>query len=1206
MRAHEHKNENYLDSQERRSQVKTKQILLALILGVGFVLAPILSQQAKAQVLYGSVVGTVTDQTGAVVPEAAVTIANLSTGQTREAKTDAAGYYSIPNVQEGTYDLSFKKSGFRAHLEKGVAVSINSVTRVNASMQVGGVTESITVEASAAVLQTTKSDVSTSLESRAVENLPLSNYRNFQTLINLVPGATPGRFQNAEADTPERALSTNVNGQQRGANNTRLDGSADILVTMPHHAVYIPPVESIAEVNISTNNFDAEQGMTGGAAVTVLTKSGTNDFHGSIFGFHNNKATRAFTWDENRNGVRKKPKTIQNIDGGSIGGPIKKDKLFFFADWEGLFERANRSRLESAPPKQYFNGDLSSFLGDQILDASGNPIMVPTTGVGSVPLQEGMIFDPYTGNLDGTGRSVISSGGLVNVIPAARLNGPMMQLLNLLPDTNVPGAGDFGNYFASGTQRLNRHNLDGKINWNRSDQHQIWFKYSTMVANFVSAGSALGAAGGEDIGDGGLGGCHTRTQIGAVGQTYTVSPTFLIDATLGWTRFGQACQPPDQISGVNFGSDVLGIPGTNGPDPREAGMPLFYSNWSTLGNPEGWNPAFRNDQSYTLNANANWSKGAHEIRFGFDFLHHLMNHFQPELGEGPRGGFGFYSGPLALNPTALELPQDGGTGNGFLNGTPDFETDQASLAAFMMGIPAYAAKSSQYIKMDSLENQFALYVRDRWRVTPKLTLNLGLRWELYPNRRRSAGLGIESYDPTTNTALIGGRGDVPRDNGVGWSKKLFAPRIGFAYQLTPTTVIRSGYGITYHSHPWGAQALRGWFPLTVVAVFNGVNGYQPVTTDPTYVADGIPNAPLGPDPLGVNPAVGIPSILDFDISTGKVPLPNAAEDGYPAANKLMRRGYIQTWNFIVEHKFPGEMVASAGYVGSRSVRDFAFRNINAGQIPGAGLDGQPLYTQFGRTASTRLWDGMLGSSYHSLQFSLNRRMTSGLLLKAAYTYSKAIDMTDYSDWTETVWQSDLAWSRNRANASYNQPHNLQFAYVYEFPFGEGKKWAASGASKAVLGGWQMNGIFSSFVGRQFSLTASDASLNMPDNRQTPDQVGPIVYTGCVGGVSGDACRFFDPSAFVPVTDVRFGTVGRNTMRGPGVVNMDFSLYRTFKLTERFNLQFRAEAFNLSNTPHFSNPNGNANSGNFGRVTSTQSAWGYGRSREFRFGLRLGF
>ena len=1173
-----------------------KRYLLAFALGVGFMLAPIFAQQAKGQVLYGSVIGTVTDQTGAVVPDATVTVKNTNTGLTREVTTNASGFYAIRNLLEGTYDLTVNKSGFRPSTQKGVGVSINSEIRINASLEVGAVAQAITVEASTAALQTTTSEVKTEINSEDVNNVPLSRFRNYQTLINLVPGATPARFQNAEADTPERALSTNINGQQRGANNQRLDGSANILVTLPHHAAYIAPVESIQEVNISTDDFDAEQGFTGGAAVNVVTKSGTNDYHGSGFWYHNNSVTRAFTWDENHAGVQRKPKTIMNFGGGSLGGPIKKDKLFFFADYEGTFERVNKTSLASVPAMDLRGGDLSRFLGAQILDGSGSPIMVPTTEGAMVPLQEGMIFDPYTGNADGTGRSVISSSGAINVIPSSRMNGPMMQLLDLVPAPNQPTAGDFNNYFVSGTQKLNRNNFDGKVNWNRSERHQLWFKYSTMVARFDSAGPTLGAAGGADIGDGGLGGCHTRTQIAGVGQTYTVSPTFLVDATLGWQRFGQACQPPDQISGVNFGSDVLGIPGTNGPDPREAGMPAFYTDWSDMGNPEGWNPAFRNDQSYTFNANASWMKGNHEVRFGFDFRHYLMNHFQPELGDGPRGAFSFGSGVTALNPAALEAAV------GFMAGTPDFENSQNSLAGFLLGIPSDSGKSSQLIKMDSLENQYALYVRDRWHVTRKLTLNLGVRWELYPNRRRSAGLGLESYDPTTNTALIGGRGGVPRDNGITFSKKLFAPRIGFAYQVTPDTVIRSGYGITYHSHPFGAQALRGWFPLTVVGSFSGINGFAPVTTDPTYVADGVPNAPLGP-------TVGIPNILNFNINQqGGVPLPNAAEDGYIQANTELHRGYIQSWNFVVERKLPGETLVSVGYVGTRSVRDFSFLNINAGQTPGAGLDGQPLYVKFGRTASTRVYDGMLGSSYHSLQVSLNRRLTSGLLLKGAYTYSHSIDMANYSDWTETLWPSGLAWGRNRATSSFDIPHNFELAYVYELPFGSGKSWAKNGGpAGAILGGWQINGMFSAFMGRRSTLEASGSSLNMPDNQQTPDQVGSLSYTGCQGPDPG--CTWFDTSAFVPVTAVRFGTVGRNTLRNPGVVNMDMSLYRTFKITEKLDLQFRAEAFNVSNTPHFNGPDTGANSGSFGQISETDdgsNSFAGGRSREFRFGLRLGF
>ncbi len=1141
---------------------------------------------ASAQVLYGSIVGTVTDQTKSVVPQTVVKVTNTSTGLVRETSTDSAGYYSIPNLPQGTYDIAVSASGFKPLTQKNLDVLINNVTHVDVSLEVGALAESVSVEASAALLQTTKSDVNTSLESRALENLPLSNYRNYQSLINLVPGATPARFQNAVIDTPQRSLSTNINGQERGANNTRVDGSANTLVTMPHHTVYVPPVESIEEVNISTNSFDAEQGMTGGAAVTVITRSGTNQFHGSAFGMHANNAVRAFLWDENRAGVTTKPKGIRNIDGGSIGGPIVKRKLFFFTDWEGTFERVGRSVLFSVPTPDLRSGDFSKKLGSQILDSKGNSILVPTTEGGSVPLREGMVFDPFTGNLDGTARSVFSSGGRLNVIPTSRLNGPMMKLLALVPSANQ--SGDLNNYFNIGTQRLNRNNLDAKVNWNRSERHQVWVKYSVMDA-LVHGDFGLGAAGGGCLCDGGVGDGHTLVQIAGIGQTYTISPTFLIDGTLGWTRFGQNVKPPDL--GTNFGKDTLGIPGTNGPDPRESGMPAFnMSDYSSLGNTEGWNPLFRNDQSITFNTNANWMKGTHELRFGFDFVHHLMNHWQPELGDGPRGAFYFDPGVTALNPAALQ------SAVGFQGGTPSFENGWNGFAGFLLGTPTATAKSSQFIKMDSMENQYALYIRDRWRATSRLTLNLGLRWELYPNRTRSAGLGIESYDPTTNEVLIGGRGGIPTDNGVGYSKKLFAPRLGFAYQVASSTVIRSGYGITYHSHPWGAQALRGWYPLTIASTFNGINGYQPVTTGPSYVAAGVPNKPLGPD-------VGIVPICCPDINKGRIPLPPSTEMGYPVANRELHRGYIQSWNFIIEHKLPGELVTSVGYVGTASVNGFAFLDVNASQIPGSGDAGRPLFAKFGRTATTREWDGRTHSTYHSLQATINRRVAGGLFLKGAYTYSHAIDMATYGDWTAFNWNAPSVFARNRATASHDIPHMFQLAYLYEFPFGSGKKWATSGVRRAVLGGWQVNGIFAAYQGRPFTLTASGAALNMPGNLQTPDQIKGTVDTL---GLAGDDGTWFDTSAFARPTGVRFGNVGRNTMRGPGVVNTDMSIFRTFKLMEKLNLQFRGEAFNLSNTPHFANPNGNRNSSNFGKILATQSSDALGRSREFRFGLRLGF
>jgi len=1164
-----------------KSCTRIAVLIAGLLSGLLLALAP-----ATAQVLYGTVAGTVTDPTGAAVPKATVSLVNTATGLSRQVSTDETGYFSVPNLLQGSYDITVNASGFKPFTRRGVSVLTNTVTRVDVTLEVGAITESITVEATAALLQTTKTDVSVNLEPKALVNLPLAAYRNYQMLINLVPGATPARFQNAVIDTPGRALTTNINGQERGANNTRLDGAANILVTMPHHVVYVPPVESIQEVNISTNSFEAEQGMTGGAAVTVVTKSGTNELHGSLFGMHQDNAMRAFLWDERRVGVTRKPKNIRNILGGSLGGPIKKNQWFFFGDWEGVFERVGRSLLLSVFPADYRQGDFTRKLGAPIFDAAGRAIMVPTTEGGSTQLRDGMIFDPYTGNPDGTGRAVFSYNGRINVIPPNRLNPAMKKLLDLVPMPNQPG--DLNNFFNSGTQVLNRNNGDVKINWNRRDRHQLWYKYSVMNA-LVTADASLGKAGGPPLSDGGLGKGHTLVQLAAIGQTYTISPTFLVDGVLGWTRFGQNVQQPDLQT--KFGLDVLGIPGTNGPDWREGGMPRFdISGYTSLGYTETWNPLFRNDQSVTFNGNANWMKGVHEVRFGVDYMHHLMNHWQPELGGGPRGVLGFGSAITALNPSALRSTV------GFQGPTPSFEREWNAVAAFLLGVPSSAAKSPQYIKMTSFENQYALYVRDRWRVTPKLTLNLGLRWELYPTRTRAAGMGIESYDPETNEVLIGGRGGIPRDVGVGYSKKLFAPRVGFAYLLTKSTVIRSGYGITYDPKPWGAQALRGWYPLNIVATFSGVNAYQPVTTDPSYVAAGIPHKPLGPQ-------VGILELPGPDISKGRIPLPPAAEMGYPVAYKTLTRGYIQSWNFIIQRELPRQIVASIGYVGSAQVNGFAFLDINASQIPGSGNNGRPLYPKFRRTAATREFDGRTHSIYHSLQVALDRRVARGLFLKGAYTFSKAIDMANYGDWTGFTWNAAMVFKRNRALASHDIPHIFQIGYVYELPFGAEGKWATTGLAKTLLGGWQINGIFSAYQGRPYTLSASGASLNMPGNAQTPDQVKPKVAK--LGKV-GDDGTWFDITAFAPVSEVRFGTVGRNTMRGPGVVNADLSLFRTFRLKENWKLEFRAESFNVSNTPHFGTPTTSVNSATFGRIYSTQSADVMGRSREFRLGLRMSF
>jgi hypothetical protein len=352
--------------------------------------------------------------------------------------------------------------------------------------------------------------------------------------------------------------------------------------------------------------------------------------------------------------------------------------------------------------------------------------------------------------------------------------------------------------------------------------------------------------------------------------------------------------------------------------------------------------------------------------------------------------------------------------------------------------------------------------------------------------------------------------------------------------------------------------------------------------------------------------VGIPPICCPDISTGTIPLPAQALERSVGPGEL-KRGYIESWNLIVEGKLPGNFLGSVGYVGTQTVHQFGDLDVNA-SLPGTGQAGQPYNTdtlggtllppasQF-RTASTLYWQGFLSANYHALQASLNRQFKNGFMVKGAYTWSKAINWTDDDGWAGLNWNDPNILRKNRGPAGYNTPQIFQMSYIYELPLGPGKRWANSGTASKIAGGWQTSGIFSAVSGQPFQLTASGASLNAVDQTQTPDQVGP---THKVGGV-GSGNPFYDPSVFVPVTDVRYGNVGRNTLRGPGSVNFDFSLFRTFKMAERVQLQFRADAANLFNSPHFLNPSGDITSGNFLTITSAKND-----ERQFRFGLRLAF
>jgi hypothetical protein len=1118
-----------------RNQKRLVPAILALVAAIGLMPA-----NGAAQVLYGSIVGAVTDSSGSSVPGATVTIRNTETGLTRTAVSNETGNYNFTNVLAGPYDVTVSLQGFKEAVQTGVPVSINQVSRVDFALELGALTETVTVQSESSLLQTDKAGMHNEIKSAAIVGSPLGSYRNYQALINLVPGATPATFQNSEVDTPGRSLRTFVNGQNPNNNATKTDGATNVNVWLPHHVMYVSPAETVDTVSVDTASFEAEQGNAGGAAITVITKSGTNNFSGSAFEFYNSDNLNARPYFQ----ASKRPSTA-HITGATLGGPVKRNQLFFFGSWEGQYQRTNNVAFYNVPPEALRNGDFS-----QAFNANGT-------------LQ--VIYDPRTGNPDGTGRLPFPG----NIIPQDRIDDIARDIQDLYPTpnaggtagANVGGVNVSRNFERQQRRTFDRNNYDGKVNWNRTSANQIWGKYSRMNAD-VSNLWKLGYEGG--------GNGNTVVQQATFGTTWTLSPTMVADATYGISWMNQEVTGADFDLG-NYGTDVLGIPGTNGGsfgrnDPRYAGMPHFEgaplgSGFSPLGNNDNWAPAFREEKTYALAGNLTKLHGSHQFRFGFSVNRLRLDHWQPELGAGPRGRFDFNG-----NVTNLR----GGT---------QAANIYNQYAALLLGLPNQVQQAIQYEVMTGREWQHGIYAQDRWQLNNKTTLNLGLRYELYPLMTRQ-GRGIETMDLDTFDVLLGGVGGNPTDLNIKTSKTLFAPRAGLVYRINEQTVFRTGYGLTYNPLPF-SRPLRGFYPLTINGNFVAPSDYEAVSTL----------------------AQGIPEVVVPDLSSGRVPLPKTYDMRFPEND--VSRGHIHSWNVAIERRLPWDLSLDTAYVGTAGRDGFADLDINASDTPGGGTASRPFFATRGRTIALNSWGPRTKTDYHSLQMALNRPFKNGLLIKGAYTLSRSKNMTDEDGWASLLWNAPSQYDRNYALAGYDRPHVFQMAFVYELPY----KTSDPGnpVLKAILGDWQVNGIYSAFSGTPFTITANSAEINMPGNQQTADQVSDYREIGD----KGSAGLFFDPTAFAQPQGVRFGETGRNQFRGPGVWNLDFSVFRGFRLGGSRRAEFRTEVFNLTNSPHWRSPLGtNTTTDTGGTINVTDANFGrnfnvYGE-RQIRLGLRFSF
>ena len=748
---------------------------------------------ATAQVLYGSLVGNVTDATGSAVPGATVTVTDRETGASHDAVTDSTGAYRFTTVQPGVYTVTVKLEGFRVFTRDHVPVTLNSVTRVDAALQVGQLSETVSVSAEAPILQTDRAEVRAELKSRELVNLPVSLNRNYQYLLRVLPGFTPPAEAHSVPSNPSRALVFNVNGASRSSNNIRIDGVSTTNIWLPHVAAYVPALESLETVNVVTNSFDAEQGLAGGSAINVQIKSGTNTIRGSAFEYHTNEKLRTQSYFAPPG--TPKGAWRYNQYGGTIGGPVVRNRLFYFVSYEGTRDRQMLNRTVSVPTEAVRRGDLS---------ASSTPI-----------------YDPLTGTSSGAGRTPFEN----NLIPTDRIDPIAARLIAQIPlpnlrntDGSIP---ETNNYFAQAPFVLDRTTVDSKMNWNATNRLNVFGRFS-ILDFFTENGTVFGQQlQGQAMGSSNPGRGDGNTYNVSAGATYTLSSTLAVDAHVGWVRMNTGVAQSD-IS-ERKGLDWLHLPGTNGTRAYEGGTPFFdLDTYADLGTVDTFMPYYRSDDQYQTVMNVNWVKGRHNIRGGTDIYYQALNHTQPEISGGDsfgaRGGFRFRSGPTQIQ---------GGPGGNPYN----------AFGAFLLGVPDQIGRLKLAEPYTTRNWQYSLYVRDQWQPLSKLTISYGTRWEYFPVPTR-ANRGIERYDVNTNTMMVGGVGVVPKDVGVKVSKTLFAPRLGVIYRATEGLVLRAGFGIT--NDPYSlARPLRTNHPAVLNLLLNAANSLSFVSR----LADGIPEIP---------------------------------------------------------------------------------------------------------------------------------------------------------------------------------------------------------------------------------------------------------------------------------------------------------------------------------------------------------------------------
>lgn len=1062
--------------------------------------------------------GTVSDPTGAVVPQVRVVAENLETRLVRWASTDESGHFVIPLLPPGRYTVKAEAPGFKVWSVPEVILATGDRLRLDIQMEVGTVEQTIEVTAVNPALQSDSVTLGTLVNERGVQDLPLVD-RNFIRLAQLAAGAhesVPNALSSGNRpDDRRRTSAVAVNGQRDYVNNFMIDGM-DNNERSIGSVVVKPSMEALAEFRVMTNMYSAELGRTAGGVINLITKSGTNEFHGSLYEFLRNSGLDAKNFFAPPGPT---PHYRQNQFGGSLGGPIVRNRTFFFADYEGLRVRQAQTFVSTVPTEPLRRGEF----------AGVNPIFDPLTTRQDPANPARYLRDPFPGDR----------------VPAARMDPVALRYVSLYPAPQRPGLANNFTHTPVKTQRDDT--FDVRMDQRMGDAGNFFARYSfndteTWLPPHLPKVNVPGIgelhAGGERFQFAGT--TPQRSQGLHLNYNHTFRPNLVGEFRAGYARFALATLPPNYGRNV---SESFGIRGANF-DIHSSGLtPVAIPGFRGLGD-SNWIPMFIINNTFQYVGSLNYIRGGHNLKLGGDFRRRQFTVFQ---GPEPRGEF-LFDANFTNDPTGTVR----GSGNAF--------------ASFLLGYPASTGRRNHLVWPGLRSSEFAAYLQDDWRASRRLTLNLGVRYEVFTPFTEVANR-IANVDLRAGRIIVAGQGGASRTVGIRRDWNDVAPRFGFAYSLGSRTVLRGGYGLNFYAANYGSQNHFRMPPF--VSLFS-------IVTTPLFVSNRMSDGLPLPTPTDPTRPRGALTGVSLDVRTA----------------------YVQQYNLTLQRELLPDLVGTVSYVGALGRKDLSLYNVNlATPGPGGIQPRRPYYSLFPDVTAINLVQSFGVSNYHALQTSLERRFRAGFNLIANYTWAHLVDNNPGQNggkpgagpFPQLVTNLRL----ERANSDLDVRHRGVVMANYELPWGR----QLTGLPAILLKDWQINGILVLQSGLTFTVFNAAARANTGGGDR-PHRLAK----GTLPPEQRSVSRWFDTAAFSQQPLFEIGNAGRNILFGPGTKQLDISVFKHVRLTERWKLQFRAEAFNVTNTPNFGVPESGLGTAVFGTINNTANFL----PRQLQFALKLLF